>query len=90
MTMISEPEGWDSPLRRISKQILKQDCMISQTDSLVRWAPTGDHFVAGGVRPHEAGVCDGVGHVLDGFRCGFMVGVCETERRRERFQNGLT
>lgn len=30
-----------SPLSRISKQILKQDCMISQTDSLVRWAPTG-------------------------------------------------
>jgi hypothetical protein len=29
------------PLNRSSKQILKQDCMISQTDSFVRWAPTG-------------------------------------------------
>lgn len=30
------PPVSDSPLSRISKQILKQDCMISQTDSLVR------------------------------------------------------
>lgn len=29
------------PLSLISKQIRKQDCIISHTDSLVRWAPTG-------------------------------------------------
>lgn len=31
----------NAPLRRISKQIRKHDCMISHTDSLVKWAPTG-------------------------------------------------
>lgn len=29
------------PLSLISKQIRKQDCIISHTDSLVRWAPAG-------------------------------------------------
>lgn len=29
------------PLSLISKQIRKQDCIISHTDSLVKWAPTG-------------------------------------------------
>ena len=30
-----------SSLNLISKHILKQDCMISQTDSFVMWTPTG-------------------------------------------------
>jgi len=35
------PWKFHLPLNLISKHIRKQDCMISQTDSLVRWAPTG-------------------------------------------------
>ena len=31
----------DLPLNLISKQIRKQDCIISQTASLVMWTPTG-------------------------------------------------
>ena len=31
----------DLPLSRVSKQILKHDCIISHTDSFVMWAPTG-------------------------------------------------
>lgn len=29
------------PLSLISKQIRKQDCIISHTDSFVKWVPTG-------------------------------------------------
>lgn len=39
--MVKGPIFKHLPLSLISKQIRKQDCIISQTDSLVRWAPTG-------------------------------------------------
>lgn len=39
--MMKGPVFKHLPLSLISKQIRKQDCIISHTDSLVRWAPTG-------------------------------------------------
>lgn len=39
--MMTGPVFKHLPLSLISKQIRKQDCIISHTDSLVRWAPTG-------------------------------------------------
>ena len=39
--MVKGPIFKHLPLSLISKQIRKQDCIISHTDSLVRWAPTG-------------------------------------------------
>ena len=38
---VCSAERRNNSLRRISKQIRKQDCMISHTDSLVSWAPAG-------------------------------------------------
>ena len=37
------------------------------------------HLVASRVGPHEAGVRDGVRHVLDGLRRCLVVGVCNTQ-----------
>ena len=39
--MVTGPIFKHLPLSLISKQIRKQDCIISHTDSLVRWEPTG-------------------------------------------------